>query len=67
MEMEEIKLKYVDKDSGYCEFEYSGINFYIDPRDEKFAHSLERITTVAEIGYIDFENQVIYIKGIRQL
>ncbi|MDL1972706.1 MAG: hypothetical protein LWW78_05640 [Deltaproteobacteria bacterium] len=65
--MQRVELTYLDKDSGYCEFEYDGINFYVDPRDERFAHSLERPTTVAEIGYIDFENGVIYIKGIRQL
>ncbi len=65
--MNKAELSYFDKDSGYCEFEYSGINFYVDPLDPNFAHSLERPTTVAEIDYIDFENQIIYVKGIRQL
>ncbi len=65
--MEKIKLKYLDQDTGYCEFEYSGINFYADPSDPNFAHSLGRLTTVAEIVRIDFENRIIYIKGIRQL
>ena len=66
-ELEKCPFTHFDPDSKYAEFDYNGIRFYLSPLDPTMAYGLDEPEMTAMIAKVDFEEQVVYIKGMFQL